>query len=151
MCTVDCAGVLVRTSEDFLAVDEIDVFVAAGNSVVVGVDDDLSARNRVFISAVSVCIKVGAGHHNYRDIGVRCADLVVDLLMSITEMLYVRGIVVVIEHESRHIEPCHIVNDRVLALAASRKTEVEIVEVDLSRQYILINVTGSRSARALRD
>lgn len=58
--SVDGAGVLIGPSEDLLAIDEVNVLVAAIDSVVVGVYNDSSASYGIFISAFAVRVKVGA-------------------------------------------------------------------------------------------
>ena len=119
MGAIDSAGVLKGAAEDTFAVHKIDIFITVVDGVVIGVNNDSSAADRVLVSSFAIGIEIRAGHHNDRNIGMRCSDLVIDLSVSILKMLYVRSVVIVVEYECRHIESRHIVDDRILSLAAA--------------------------------
>ena len=58
-------------------------------------------------------------------IGVGGADFLIELAMSCLQMLDRGRVVVVIGHERRHFERCHVIHNDVLSFSVTGKAEVD--------------------------
>ena len=128
--------------------DEGDVFIARGKSIFVG-----CLRN-VYPSPFIVSeegLGHGASHNNYRNIGMSGSYRLEKGLVRFSEMLYGGCVMVVIKNESHHIKACYVIGNHLFAFAATRKSEIYMIEAEFTRQYCLIAHSGARCASALSN
>ena len=147
VAAVGGAEILIGATENARSVDVVDVLVLVCSRVAVGVDDHVAALDVHLVLAV----KIHARDHNIGDLGVSGADLFVHLAVGRLQVRHVGRIVVVVAHESGHLETAQVVHHGVLRPAASRKAEVDIVQIHVSADDVLIDVARSGGASPLRD
>ena len=136
--TVNGTHIGVSACEELLAVNEIYVFVACRTGIVVALEDYLSAL--LGIGVVSV---IGASDEYVGQGRILCSYSLVDVKMSVSQMLDGGSVVVVVRNEYRHRKSRHIFRDGGLALGIARKAKTYVVCVKTTADHVLINVSGT--------
>ena len=145
MASVNRTHIVIFSDEEILAVDEINIFIPDRFCFFIAIYDDLTA----LFGAVSVSV-IGTGYHNIRNIGVLFAYRFIKIEMRFFEIFGIGRVVVEIRNESRHRKRRHIIANRLFCSGTARKAEINIVDIQSSCYDILITVSGTGSASALR-